>query len=223
LDGHSSGLPLTRYSAERAKSIDHPFLTVGRERYDRVAASVGIEPRDPFLDRRVVAFCLTLPGEQLLRGGWPKIILRRAMADRLPDAVRWRRGKEDLGWAFTAALIKRTRERIRANLELNAHLLRPYIDFDALQHVRHGPENGCDDGEKNMETEYDAAHLAAWLSRHTQRPQAGRELQSINLTNQGQSRSGVEDEGGQTKALTNGERQLPVRTSKRHAYVSKAR
>jgi asparagine synthase (glutamine-hydrolysing) len=217
LDGHSSGLPLTRYSAERAKSIDHPFLTVGRERYDRVAASVGIEPRDPLLDRRIVAFCLTLPGEQLLRGGWPKIILRRAMADRLPDTVRWRRGKEDLGWSFTAAFIKRTRERIHANLELNAHLLGPYIDFDALQHVRHGPANGCDDGEENMATEYAAAHLAVWLSRHRQRPQAVRELQSINLTNQEQSRPGVEEEGGPTKALTGAERQLPVRTSKRHA------
>ena len=74
-----------------------------------------------------------------------------------------------------------------------------------------------------MENEFEAAHLAVWLSRHRQRPKAVRELQSINLTNQEQSRSGVEEEGGQTKALTGAERQLPVRTSKRHAYVSKAR
>ncbi|MEE8309357.1 MAG: asparagine synthase-related protein, partial [Hyphomicrobium sp.] len=221
LDGHSSALPLPCYSAERAKCIDHPFLTVGRERYDRVAASVGIEPRDPFLDRRVVAFCLTLPGEQLLGGGWQKIILRRAMAHRMPDAVRWRRGKEHLGWSFTAALIERTRERIRSNIETNAQLLAPYVDIDALRDARDRSGHGCDGDDECMENEFEAAHLAVWLNRHKQRPQAICELQSINLTNQEQSRSGVEEQGGQTKALTNAERQLSVRTSKRHAYVSK--
>jgi asparagine synthase (glutamine-hydrolysing) len=95
----------TTDAAERASSITHPFLAGGRERYDRVAAALAIEPRDPFLDLRVVTFCLSLPGAQLQADGWPKIILRRAMAGLLPDDVRWRKGKQHLGWTFTVAFL----------------------------------------------------------------------------------------------------------------------
>lgn len=89
---------------ERIRDWPRSGINVGRERYDRVAADFGIEPRDPFMDRRVQAFCLSLPMDQLQKDGWAKIILRRAMAGLLPDEVRWRRGKEHLGWDFTRAV-----------------------------------------------------------------------------------------------------------------------
>lgn len=90
----------------RARRMLHPYIIVGRERYDRVASAIGIEPRDPFLDRRLLEFCLSLPPEQLQENGWPKIILRRAMAELLPDTVRWRPGKEHLGFSFTKRLLQ---------------------------------------------------------------------------------------------------------------------
>jgi hypothetical protein len=144
------------------------------------------------------------------------------MADRLPDAVRWRRGKEDLGWPFTAALIEKTRGRLSANLDANAQLLKPYIDLDALRHVRQMATNGSDGGEENKQTEYDVAHLAVWLSRHKERPKLVGELQSIELTNQALSRSSVEEEGGQSKGLTAAERQLRARANKRQGVLSRA-
>jgi asparagine synthase (glutamine-hydrolysing) len=97
---------LPHYGAERARAIVHPNLVVGRERYDRVAAALAVEPRDPFLDRRVVELCVALPGDQKLAGGWPKAVLRHALAGRLPDSVRWRLGKEHLGWTFTSSLMR---------------------------------------------------------------------------------------------------------------------
>ncbi len=78
----------------------HPFIIVGRERYDRVASACGIEPRDPFLDERVLEFCLTLPVEQIHANGWPKVIVRRSMAGMLPDSVRWKPGRHHVGWRF---------------------------------------------------------------------------------------------------------------------------
>ncbi|MEH6836221.1 asparagine synthase-related protein [Falsihalocynthiibacter arcticus] len=93
---------MDKSSAEdRADLIVHPHLAVARERYDRVASCVAIEPRDPFMDLRVVDFCLSLPANQLLSDGWPKMILRRAMDGQLPDQVRWRHGKQHLGGDFT--------------------------------------------------------------------------------------------------------------------------
>jgi asparagine synthase (glutamine-hydrolysing) len=92
------------FPEERLWSWPRSGITVGRERYDRVAAHFGIEARDPFMDQRLQAFCLSLPMNQFQDGGWPKMILRRAMAGLLPDEVRWRRGKEHLGATFTEAL-----------------------------------------------------------------------------------------------------------------------
>lgn len=89
----------------RAKRLLHPFSTVGRERYDRTAAALAIEPRDPFLDLDVLKFAMSLPPDQIERDGWPKFILRNAMKGLLPDAVRWRAGKEHLGADFTDELL----------------------------------------------------------------------------------------------------------------------
>jgi len=156
------------YVEERAQSLDQPYLIVARERYDRAASAVAVEPRDPFLDRRVVAFCLSLPGEQTFRDGWPKIILRRAMAGRLPDAVRWRNGKEHLGFAFTKAFVEKTEETI---------LFEPPVYLEAFCYrtpVTHGDlseEAKADtDSVEEKILWYKGKHLNAWLHRNRLRP-----------------------------------------------------
>ncbi len=179
LEGHRLVGSSVSYGVETARSIDHPYLTVGRERYDRVAAAVGLEPRDPFLDRRVVALCLTLPGEQRLGGGWPKVILRRASAGRMPDAVRWRRGKEHLGFAFTTALMAQTRARIRRVIEANKEHLLEYVSHESLQTV--GSDSFDEADFAVDEAVYEIAHLAAWMGRHFARPQARRVDSSVRV------------------------------------------
>jgi asparagine synthase (glutamine-hydrolysing) len=155
---------------ERAEVIEHPFQVVGRERYERVAASVAVEPRDPFLDRRVVALCLTLPGNQTLQGGWPKVVLRHAMADHLPDAVRWRNGKEHLGWSFTTALMDLMRDRLRCYVEGGWDIISSYTDVGA---VRRSCESYFERGDSaQAHNVYDAAHLCTWVGQHTSRPRA---------------------------------------------------
>jgi asparagine synthase (glutamine-hydrolysing) len=170
LNGHGTSGLLPQYGMERAKSIDHPYLTVGRERYDRVAAAAAVEPRDPFLDLRVVALCVALPGAQKLGGGWPKAVLRRAMAGQMPDAVRWRRGKEHLGFAFTTALMQKAPGRIQAHIEANSDALAPYVDPKALG--RACGQNVGDGDCMEANAVYDIAHLGAWLRCSERRPRA---------------------------------------------------
>jgi asparagine synthase (glutamine-hydrolysing) len=170
----------TPYGVERADAIDHPYLTVGRERYDRVASSVGMEPRDPFLDQRTVAFCLSLPGEQRLGDGWPKVILRRAMANRLPEAVRWRIGKQHLGWYFTAALMAKMRGHMRAILEANRTLVAPFLNADGV-HLTWSADFE-DRNADQWQIVYEVAQLAAWLRRYDTRPRpAGSVRSQANL------------------------------------------
>lgn len=94
------------HGAYIAHVLQQGFETAARERYDRTAAARAIEMRAPFMDARVMQFCVALPLRQLTQDGWPKILLRRSMATLMPDAVRWRSGKEHLGWAFSQAMTR---------------------------------------------------------------------------------------------------------------------
>jgi asparagine synthase (glutamine-hydrolysing) len=87
----------------------HPYyLEVG----DREAAAFGLEVRSPFYDRRLVEYCLALPGNLKLRDGWSRWIMRRAMHGRLPPEVEWRGGKSNLGHNFRRSLLRYEGQRL---------------------------------------------------------------------------------------------------------------
>src|SRR5207248_11248913 len=60
---------------------------------DRNSMAHAIEARVPLLDHRLVELALSLPGDELIRRGETKSVLRRALADLLPTQVRARRDK----------------------------------------------------------------------------------------------------------------------------------
>jgi len=64
---------------------------------DRDSMAHGVESRLPFLDYRLVEFCLGLPEDHKISEGWTKRVLREGLRNRLPETVRLRRDK--LGFA----------------------------------------------------------------------------------------------------------------------------
>ncbi|VVE20255.1 asparagine synthase (glutamine-hydrolyzing) [Pandoraea eparura] len=60
---------------------------------DKNSMAHSIETRLPFLDYRAVEAALSIRAEHKIRGGWSKWVLRRGMADRLPESVAWRKNK----------------------------------------------------------------------------------------------------------------------------------
>jgi asparagine synthase (glutamine-hydrolysing) len=92
--------------------IQHPFLTVGLERYDRVASLCSIEPRHPLLDKRVIDFHMGLPWNQFMREGWSKFLLRRVAEQFVPREVCWRSGQEHVGWQFTKEILQLKQDKI---------------------------------------------------------------------------------------------------------------
>lgn len=62
-----------------------------------------IDMRDPTADQRLIEFCLQVPMDQFLCKGVPKALARRALADRLPNAVlaEQRRGLQAADWHET--------------------------------------------------------------------------------------------------------------------------
>lgn len=82
--------------------FESPFVQLNLETISLYAASFGIEARHPFMDKRLVEFCLSLPVSQSYSGGWSRIIMRRAMKGMVPDKIRWRSGKANLTAPFHA-------------------------------------------------------------------------------------------------------------------------
>jgi asparagine synthase (glutamine-hydrolysing) len=60
---------------------------------DLISSAWEVEPRYPFMDKRLVEFCLALPAEQKLRQGWSRWILRAGMGNILPPQIQWRAKK----------------------------------------------------------------------------------------------------------------------------------
>ena len=90
---------------------------------------IPIEPRAPFLDYRVVDCAFSLPHEYLIRDGWHKWILRKAMSNLLPTEVLWRRRK--MGFPFPIAdWLLASKSKMQANL---AELDCPYLNYPKLQ------------------------------------------------------------------------------------------
>jgi len=60
---------------------------------DRNSMAHGIEARVPFLDHRLIELAFSLSGDQIVSQGRAKMILRRALGDLLPEAIRTRTTK----------------------------------------------------------------------------------------------------------------------------------
>lgn len=60
---------------------------------DRNSMAFSIESRVPFLDHRLVEFCLALRNDWKIRGGWTKYILRKTAEPVLDSSVVWRKDK----------------------------------------------------------------------------------------------------------------------------------
>jgi asparagine synthase (glutamine-hydrolysing) len=88
--------------ALRTQEEDYRELTSGRvalmmSYFERLGAAAGFEFRHPFFDPALVRFTLLTPLEHKIRNGETKLLLRQAMENILPEAVRQRRFKGSLG------------------------------------------------------------------------------------------------------------------------------
>ncbi len=60
---------------------------------DKNAMTFSVESRLPFLDHRLVEWCLSLPTNQKIANGWSKHLLRQTAAPLLGSDVAWRKKK----------------------------------------------------------------------------------------------------------------------------------
>ena len=120
-------------------------------------AQHGVAVGHPFLDPDLVAFAVTLPWQHRLSGGYQKVVLRRAMADRLPESVLRRRTKADLSVAFYRAVMGPQARRVSEGLDA-ARDDTDHFDPKGVETVRQSVTQGED-----LVTATRVALLASWL------------------------------------------------------------
>lgn len=98
--------PPRNVRAEQLETLRDSKLPRGLTLATHAAAVHGIELAHPFMDVRLVEFCLSLPSAQSLQGGYTRSILRRALRIELPPSVRDRIGKASLGPVYERALLE---------------------------------------------------------------------------------------------------------------------
>jgi asparagine synthase (glutamine-hydrolysing) len=120
-------------------NLEAPSQSHAFEVLDRAARTEGIMPSYPFYDRRLVEFCVSLAAHEKLDGGFPRLVLRRAMKGMLPDSVRLRRDKYDFRPQFAQG-IAGSCAAIQSVIDDQAKTLAPFLNVDvartALENIR---------------------------------------------------------------------------------------
>jgi len=144
------------HHARRMMSASARFAV---ESLDRAAAACSIEPRHPFLDQRLVEFCLALPADQKIRRGWTKWVLRRSAARLVPRPIPWRRDRVNL-------VGRATREVLRLHQPWLARTvsddLEPIADYFDIRSVREAYDRYSSSGGLLDSDLWEVASFAAW-------------------------------------------------------------
>ena len=129
---------------------------------DRASAAFSVETRYPYFDKRVVEFCMSLPPQQKISKKCTRVVLRRAMAELLPQQVQQRGGKGNLGHNFTMGLLTKDKPIIDDVLE-NPGELERYVNMDVFRTMY---SKFRLDGESNLAPKiWQIASLGIWLRR----------------------------------------------------------
>jgi asparagine synthase (glutamine-hydrolysing) len=101
--------------------------------YKLLSNLIGLDIRDPAMDRRLVEFCLAVPETQYLHRGQNRWLLRRFMDGVLPAEIleAHTTGYQAADWYESAALaLPSIREEL---LRCNAANLQRYLDIESLE------------------------------------------------------------------------------------------
>jgi len=114
-------------------SATYGTIWMNFEELGRAAAAAQIEPRYPYVDKRLVEFCIALPSGQRLWQGWTRAIQRRAMQGVVPDEICWRTNKAQFVGMFAQSLRTRGRQVLADTIENTPEHLARYFNLPVLR------------------------------------------------------------------------------------------
>lgn len=146
------------------QALTSGVFTYVLEQSDRCAAAFGLEARHPFLDKRLVEFCLAIPSTQKMAQGWGRLVMRRAMTELLPECIQWRGDKANLTPNFSHGLLQVNRARLEQAME---HLptAQTYLSIDLVQDAYQKLMAGHDMTSSERMSLWQGIVLTLWLHR----------------------------------------------------------
>ncbi len=145
-------------------------LTFGIQQYilelvNAASAAFLIESRNPFFDKRLMEFCLALPGDQKIRCGWTRWIMRNALSAFLPEKISKRGGKSDLSSNFLHGLFEYQHDTLYDLLFNSNPAMWSYVNRSELdrRYNRYSTHLGPQSAGKKAQSIFMVAILALWL------------------------------------------------------------
>ena len=131
------------------------------ELLNKSGAAFGIEYRHPFTDKRLVEFCLAVPAEQKFHQGVTRAVMRRGLADFLPENVQQRRGKGTVTHQYVRTLLTAPTTNWGQVILNDVKSLEAYVRMSKLREMYH---SYLDLGQEKFSVGVcHSASLALWL------------------------------------------------------------
>jgi asparagine synthase (glutamine-hydrolysing) len=148
---------------EHWRHLTSPRLAGILETLAAAGRAMGVDSRDPFLDRRLIEFCLALPASQKIRHGLTRVVARHALGALLPAEIRDRPGKAPLDLMLPSALRVYGPERLGRLMSEAADSLDPYVGAEVVRRTHRAyREHGT---LRDVRRVWRLALLALWLRR----------------------------------------------------------
>lgn len=130
------------------------------ELIDNIASNFSIEPRHPFLDKRLIEFCYSIPDEMKFKFGWSRYILRIGLNGVIPVEIQWRKDKANLDPFYENNLLF---EKKLLNKILSYDKMKDYLNFEKINEEYKKYEDGKTDSD-SIYWIWRAVILTLWLN-----------------------------------------------------------
>lgn len=97
--------PVTAHTRHLYEEVRAPHSVMCLEWNNKLAARYGMDVRFPFLDRDLLSFLMSMPGDILNLHGTPKGLLRYALQGILPESIRTRASKGDFTHVLNQSML----------------------------------------------------------------------------------------------------------------------
>ncbi|MCU0527694.1 MAG: lasso peptide isopeptide bond-forming cyclase [Elainella sp. Prado103] len=158
--------PARTVQEEQWQTFEAGLFTLTLELINIHAAACSIEARHPFMDKRLIEFCLAIPATQKLQQGWTRMIMRRAMEGILPAQIQWRARKTSMSANFRHGLLHHDRHLVEDVLENGSGRIASYVNLDVVRGYWQQFVSGGKIDDHHVMTLWKTVILARWLN-HT--------------------------------------------------------
>ena len=155
---------------EQWLSLSCALFTHTLELVDQSSAAFSIESRHPFMDKRLIEFCLAIPPEQKLHQGWSRMIMRRGMNGILPEKIQWRSGKTSMSPNFRRGLLHLDREILDEVVIHNPSNIQKFVNLQSLHKSYRGFLSDKQMTENDLMPVWKSLTLSLWLLQTQMKP-----------------------------------------------------